>query len=115
MGLGVVEDRKLNHVPGTVILDDGVSNIELAQVTGGLKHAKGKTNNHIVLVPQPSNDPNDPLVRVILCQPYTMRVLTRAELAALAERRLVSHPCLWIRLHRRRPVGYSLRRNTSHG
>jgi hypothetical protein len=29
-------------------------------VTGGLKHGKGR-NAHIVLSPQPSEDPNDPL------------------------------------------------------
>jgi hypothetical protein len=46
----------LDHVPGTVLLDDETT---VANTTG-LKHGKGR-NAHIVLSPQPSNDPNDPL------------------------------------------------------
>lgn len=64
MGLGVLEDTKLPHVPGTVILDDGVLP-DSFEVTGTLKHAKGKNGGHIVLNPQPSDDPNDPLVRLL--------------------------------------------------
>ena len=63
MGLGVLEDHKLPHVPGTVILDDGVLP-NAFETTGGLKHAKGKAGGHIVLNPQPTSSPNDPLVRV---------------------------------------------------
>jgi hypothetical protein len=58
MGLGVLEDHKLTHVPGTVILDDGVLP-DVLETTGGLKHAKGTKGEHIVLNPQPTNDPND--------------------------------------------------------
>ena len=58
MGLGVLEDLKLNHVPGTVLLDQNAGRSE--ETTGGLKHGTGK-NAHIVLAPQPSEDPNDPL------------------------------------------------------
>ncbi|KAJ9608839.1 hypothetical protein H2200_006610 [Cladophialophora chaetospira] len=58
MGLGVLEDNKLPHVPGTVLLNDEAAHAE-AQ-TGNLKHGTGK-NSHIVLSPQPSDDPNDPL------------------------------------------------------
>ncbi|KAK5462863.1 hypothetical protein LTS15_002575 [Exophiala xenobiotica] len=56
--LGILEDKNLAHVPGTVILDE--QNAHSEEVTAGLKHATGK-NSHIVLVPQPSEDPNDPL------------------------------------------------------
>lgn len=56
--LGILEDNKLPHVPGTVILNEQYAHSE--SVTAGLKHASGK-NSHIVLVPQPSEDPNDPL------------------------------------------------------
>ena len=78
MGLGILEDRHLAHVPGTTLFRDdpsaaalaalvststpgaelevGLSKIDLSK----LKHAKGK-HSHIVLVPQPSDDPNDPL------------------------------------------------------
>jgi len=58
MGLGILEDRTLPHVPGTVLLNDEVAHSEA--ITGGLKHGTGK-NAHIVLAPQPSEDPNDPL------------------------------------------------------
>lgn len=73
MGLGILEDRHLTHVPGTSLFRDDPSSGALAQFTkdadaekhspvdlGRLKHAKGK-NSHIVLVPQPSDDPKDPL------------------------------------------------------
>ena len=51
-------DHKLPHVPGTVLLNDEAAHSEA--LTGGLKHGTGK-NAHIVLAPQPSEDPNDPL------------------------------------------------------
>jgi hypothetical protein len=77
MGLGVLEgrsqlirgpywnsqadnlpDNKLAHVPGTVLLNDEAAHSE--ELTHGLKHGTGK-DAHIVLSPQPSEDPNDPL------------------------------------------------------
>jgi hypothetical protein len=66
-------DKKLDHVPGTVLLNDEAAHVE--SVTQGLKHGKGK-DSHIVLSPQPSADPNDPLnwspwkkelITIILC------------------------------------------------
>jgi hypothetical protein len=51
-------DHKLSHVPGTVLLNDEAAHSE--SQTGNLKHGTGK-NSHIVLSPQPSDDPNDPL------------------------------------------------------
>lgn len=45
-------------MPGTVLLDDGAARVEDAH--HGLKHGTGK-DSHIVLSPQPSEDPNDPL------------------------------------------------------
>ncbi|KAH0833567.1 hypothetical protein AYO21_05245 [Fonsecaea monophora] len=56
--LGILDDTKIPHVPGTVILEEDAAHSQ--EVTGGLKHGTGR-NAHIVLVPQPSNDPNDPL------------------------------------------------------
>ncbi|ORY07936.1 major facilitator superfamily domain-containing protein [Clohesyomyces aquaticus] len=56
--LGILEDHKLAHVPATVILNEEQSPNH--EVTAGLKHGKGK-NADIVLIPQPSEDPNDPL------------------------------------------------------
>jgi MFS family permease len=56
--LGILEDHKLGNVPGTVILNEVDAHSE--NLTSGLKHGSGK-DSHIVLVPQPSEDPNDPL------------------------------------------------------
>lgn len=54
MGLGVLDDSHLEHVPGTALLTD-VQGIN----TSPLRHAKGSSD--ILLVPQPSNSLNDPL------------------------------------------------------
>lgn len=56
--LGILEDKHLLHVPATVILNDESAQSEVE--TLGLKHGTGKAS-HIILVPQPSDDPNDPL------------------------------------------------------
>jgi hypothetical protein len=67
MGFGILDgnepfrflflDHKLAHVPATVFLnDEAVQNDEFI----ALKHGTGR-NAHIILAPQPSNDPNDPL------------------------------------------------------
>ncbi|KAK3677561.1 hypothetical protein LTR78_002411 [Recurvomyces mirabilis] len=57
MGLGVLEDHKLQHVPGTATLDD------LDELTAGApRHANAKrSKDGTILVPQPSDDPRDPL------------------------------------------------------
>ncbi|KAF2661911.1 serine/threonine kinase 16 [Lophiostoma macrostomum CBS 122681] len=62
MGLGVLEDTHLQHVPGTALLADLLDehNQYHGRDTSGLKHAKGR-NKDIVLVPQPSESPRDPL------------------------------------------------------
>ena len=58
MGLGILDTDKLAHVPGTVLLDEEAGHTE--SQTSNLKHATGK-DSHIILAPQPSEDPNDPL------------------------------------------------------
>ena len=58
MGLGILEPDTVSHVPGTVLLDQQAAQSE--HQTGRLKHGTGR-NSHIVLAPQPSEDPNDPL------------------------------------------------------
>lgn len=64
MGLGVLDDAHLELVPGTALLTDIVG-ADHHHHRGGLdtsvlKHAKGR-NSDVVLVPQPSLSPNDPL------------------------------------------------------
>ena len=66
--LGIIEDRHLEQVPGTVILDvegtqlggSPASSDPGANIGSHIKYGTGKASR-LVLVPQPSNDPNDPL------------------------------------------------------
>ncbi|KAF5696227.1 hypothetical protein FGLOB1_13686 [Fusarium globosum] len=60
MAFGVLDPKDGHHVPGTVNLDDQATSDNTEATSRSLKHATGK-NSHIVLVPQPSDDPNDPL------------------------------------------------------
>ena len=55
---GILEDSHLPHVPGTVILNEEAAHSE--RITRALRHGKGR-NAGVVLAPQPSEDPNDPL------------------------------------------------------
>ncbi|KAF6815062.1 major facilitator superfamily transporter [Colletotrichum sojae] len=58
MGLGVLESRTLDHVPGTTrYFDDPERTRITTEATGGLK----VDESGIILIPQPSDDPNDPL------------------------------------------------------
>ncbi|KAF4629521.1 hypothetical protein G7Y89_g8624 [Cudoniella acicularis] len=65
MGLGVLDDHHLEHVPGTALLTDVFGSDHQHRHhgdldTSALQHDKGR-NSDVVLVPQPSNSPNDPL------------------------------------------------------
>ena len=67
MGLGVLDDSHLDHVPGTSLLIDLISTGRQNHGehgehddVGDLRHAKGRDSD-VVLVPQPSSSPNDPL------------------------------------------------------
>lgn len=62
MAFGILEDHKTEHVPGTAYMNDQE---DLPQELGdipkeALKHGTGKYS-HVILVPQPSDSPNDPL------------------------------------------------------
>jgi hypothetical protein len=61
MPLGIIDDNKLEHVPGTAPLNElGRTDLEIAASgidRGLLKH---DVTGEIVLVPQPSDSPNDP-------------------------------------------------------
>lgn len=56
--LGILEDKHNDRVPGTIILDEEYAHSE--SITAALRHGTGK-DYHILLTPQPSEDPNDPL------------------------------------------------------
>ncbi|KAJ4340446.1 hypothetical protein N0V87_002430 [Didymella glomerata] len=62
MGLGILEDKHLEHVPGTafVYADDSDRKRSIAQDVARQTLKYDKTGK-ILLVPQPSDDPNDPL------------------------------------------------------
>ncbi|KAF2188702.1 serine/threonine kinase 16 [Zopfia rhizophila CBS 207.26] len=63
MGLGILEDHHLQHVPGTALLTDMLDSQQHqyhGRDTSALKHGTGR-NKDIVLVPQPSESPRDPL------------------------------------------------------
>lgn len=57
MGLFVLEDTHLEHVPGTATLDDLDEQNAGAQEHGVHGELK-KSKNGTILVPQPSDDPN---------------------------------------------------------
>lgn len=60
MAFGILEDHVLPHVPGTVHLEEKERQESAAHAARHLKHGTGRDKD-IVLAPQPSDDPNDPL------------------------------------------------------
>jgi len=60
MPLGIIQDNSLEHIPGTSPLNElGTQDVE---VTGMEPSAlKYDRTGQVILVPQPSDSPNDPL------------------------------------------------------
>jgi hypothetical protein len=66
MGLGILSDHALEHVPGTAQVFEGEQRREVERKAAsriGRSGLKYDRTGKILLVPQPSDDPNDPLVR----------------------------------------------------
>ncbi|KAI9884728.1 MAG: hypothetical protein M1823_003472 [Watsoniomyces obsoletus] len=84
MGLGVLEDRRMEHVPGTVHVLDEASTVAHHHVQKpGVKYdTSGSTP--VVLVPQPSNDPNDPLNWPLWKRDVIIVILSIASIMAAA-------------------------------
>ncbi|KAF2405519.1 MFS transporter [Trichodelitschia bisporula] len=62
MGLGILEDHKLEHVPGTAyVLNDESRRVEEGLTADHNLKCDNSGPVPIILVPQPSDDPNDPL------------------------------------------------------
>ncbi|KAF2134125.1 MFS transporter-like protein [Dothidotthia symphoricarpi CBS 119687] len=61
MGLGILEDHKLKHVPGTAQVLQSDKRREVEQNVARNANLKYDKTGKILLVPQPSDDPNDPL------------------------------------------------------
>lgn len=60
MAIGILEVNS-ERVPGTVLLDETINEEVGSNVAAhNLKHDTGR-NQHIILAPQPSDDPDDPL------------------------------------------------------
>ncbi|KAK2748265.1 hypothetical protein FQN57_000923 [Myotisia sp. PD_48] len=59
--LGIIEDTKLDHVPGTTYVLDSATSIETAVPENTRLKYDRSGPVPIILVPQPSDDPNDPL------------------------------------------------------
>lgn len=64
MGLGILDDSALEHVPGTAHVLQGDQRREVEQNAARSANLKYDKTGTILLVPQPSDDPNDPLVRL---------------------------------------------------
>ena len=60
MALGILESTKAEHVPGTVYVYE--SEQRQNELLENAQHLKKDKTGRIILVPQPSDDPNDPLV-----------------------------------------------------
>lgn len=72
MGLGILADRALDHVPGTAhVLDSEEQRrrIEDVSARGGRQLKYDKTGK-ILLVPQPGEGMGDPLVRFYISHCY---------------------------------------------
>ena len=61
MALGILEPR-VEHVPGTVFIYESTQ--RHAELLENAQHLKKDKSGRIILIPQPSSDPNDPLVRL---------------------------------------------------
>jgi hypothetical protein len=63
MALGILEPTQAGHVPGTVnVYEAQQRSTELLETASHLKRTKDGSR---ILVPQPTDDPNDPLVSAI--------------------------------------------------
>ena len=83
MGLGILEPAGVEHVPGTVfVYNDAQRDAELLARHQVLKRNKNGTR---ILVPQPSSDPNDPLVKLRINFIRGYRLIA-VELACVATR-----------------------------
>ena len=64
MAQGILEPG-VEHVPGTVYVYE--SEQRHAELLQNARHLKKDKTGRIILVPQPSDDPNDPLVCLFQC------------------------------------------------
>ncbi|KAF2434953.1 putative MFS transporter [Tothia fuscella] len=102
MGLGVLEDHKLEHVPGTSFVgdDEGRRTEEHAPLDPNLKYdTSGPTP--IILVPQPSDDPSDPLNWSLLRRDFILAILSFLAVIASTLSPLLAADSVTLALHYR--------------
>ena len=78
MGLFILEDKHLEHVPGTATLEDLDEVASAAREHHGDTEVK-KSKDGIILVPQPSEDPNGKVKNMKMSRerPYFISTATR--------------------------------------
>ncbi|KAK1138890.1 hypothetical protein N8T08_001679 [Aspergillus melleus] len=98
MGLGIVEDSALAHVPGTSdILQSETSN-EHATINPNLKYDRSGSVP-ILLVPQPSDGPNDPLNWPLWKRDVTLLALSFVSVLCATTSSLMAANTVTIALH----------------
>ena len=83
MALGILEPP-VEHVQGTVYVHEYEQ--RHAELLETARHLKRDKTGRVILVPQPSNDPNDPLVSCFLNTLLHSPLITIIELASLEAR-----------------------------
>jgi hypothetical protein len=66
MGLGILDDHALEHVPGTALVLESKQRREIERDVARTRGLKYDETGTVLLVPQPSDDPNDPLVGLLI-------------------------------------------------
>jgi hypothetical protein len=92
MALGILEPAHTEHVPGTVDVWQAAQRD--AELLESARHLKKTKDGRRILVPQPTDDPNDPLVGPFKIP--ELADLTSAELATLETRPRPWYPVLCI-------------------
>ncbi|KAE8163172.1 major facilitator superfamily domain-containing protein [Aspergillus tamarii] len=98
MGLGVLEDTALAQVPGTSDIIERESSNEQTDVDTNLKYDRSGTVP-ILLVPQPSDDPNDPLNWPLWKRDITLLALSFVAVLCATTSSLMAANTVTISLH----------------
>ncbi|PNS21515.1 hypothetical protein CAC42_1294 [Sphaceloma murrayae] len=100
MGLGIWEDHKLQHVPGTATLSELTSPTSDLQTVSGLKRSSDASQT--ILVPQPSDSPQDPLNWPLWRRDLILSILSLLSVLASTLSPLLAANTLTLTLHFRR-------------
>ncbi|KAF4554076.1 HOL1-like protein [Elsinoe fawcettii] len=98
MGLGILEDRKLAHVPGTATLSELLSADAPTAGPQSLKRSK----DGVILVPQPSDSRDDPLNWPLWRRDLILAILSLLSVLASTLSPLLAANTLTLTLHFRR-------------